>query len=134
MYYLTFFALQFLIILLTTFSNFLDSWLILVFIHEKRTQLDMVKYNEKWKYWWKYNCKWYRFFSELCDLWHSERFWFTILSHILVFIWDYIYRVINGFLPLLLSKYFTDCVPIWWVYQSIHCCICFLILYDWMVP
>ena len=120
MYYLPFFALQYMIILLTTFSNFLDSWLILVFIDEKTTQLKIVKYYEKWKYSWKYKCKLCSFFSELCDLLHYERFWLTLFSHIHIFIWDYIYRVINGFLSLL-SKYFIDCVLIWWVYQSIHC-------------
>jgi len=42
LYYLLFFALQFLIILLTTFSNFLNSKLILVFIYEKTAKLKMV--------------------------------------------------------------------------------------------
>jgi hypothetical protein len=62
LYDLPFFALQYMIILLTTFSNFLDSWLILVFIYEKTTQLKMFKYNEKWKYSWKYKCKLCSFF------------------------------------------------------------------------
>ena len=48
--------------LIWTFSNFLDSWLILVFIDEKTTQLKIVKYNEKWKYSSKYKCKLCKFF------------------------------------------------------------------------
>ena len=35
-----------------------------------------------------------------------------VFSHIHVFIPDYIYRVLEGFLSLLLSKYFTYCVLI----------------------
>jgi hypothetical protein len=51
-----------------------------------------------------------------------------------VFIPDYIYRVLERFLSLLLSKYFTYCVLIWWVYQPMYCSNFSLILYDGLFP
>ena len=85
----------------------------------------MLKYKDKQTYSWTYKSKFCMVFFLNCLTVDAVN-----AFDLHVFIPDYIYRVLS----LLLSKYFTYCVLIWWAYQTIYCSNCSLMLYDGIFP